>query len=110
MKRLYKLQLLSLIHIQIASIVLFSIGIYGVLSRRNAVLILLAIELMLNAVNLNLIGVSAFLDQSRFLGHILIIFIITIAAAEVALALAIVLKLYKEKRNTDVDKLDVLKW
>jgi NADH:ubiquinone oxidoreductase subunit K len=96
---------LSLIHIQIASIVLFSIGIYGVLSRRNAVLILLAIELMLNAVNLNLIGVSVFLDQSKFLGHILVIFIITVAAA-----LAIVLKLYKEKRNTNVDELDVLKW
>jgi NADH:ubiquinone oxidoreductase subunit K len=101
---------LSLIHIQIASIVLFSIGIYGVLSRRNAVLILLAIELMLNAVNLNLIGVSVFLDQSKFLGHILVIFIITVAAAEVGLALAIVLKLYKEKRNTNVDELDVLKW
>ena len=102
--------MISLVHLQILSAGLFCIGLYGVLARRGAVLVLLAIELMLNAVNVNLIGISAFLDQGRFTGQIIAIFIITVAAAEVGLALAIILRLYRNKGTTNVDQLNLMKW
>jgi NADH:ubiquinone oxidoreductase subunit K len=84
--------------------------VYGVLARRNAVLILLSIELMLNAVNVNLIGFASFVDTEGFLGQIIAIFVITVAAAEVGLALAIILRLYRNKATTNVDELNLMKW
>ena len=84
---------MELIYFQLLAAILFCIGIYGVLARRSAVLILMSIELMLNAVNINLIGYAAFSSfgsAHRNLGQVLVIFIITIAAAELALALAII--------------------
>ena len=91
---------MELIYFQLLAAILFCIGIYGVLARRSAVLILMSIELMLNAVNINLIGYAAFSSfgsAHRNLGQVLVIFIITIAAAELALALAIILRLYRIK-------------
>ena len=73
----------------------------------------MSIELMLNAVNLNLIGYSAFnefTESQRSLGQILMIFVITIAAAELALAIAIILRLYKNKSSVNVDQIDLMKW
>ena len=105
--------MISLEHFQILSAALFSIGVYGVLARRSAVVVLMSIELMLNAVNLNLIGYSAFnefTESQRSLGQILMIFVITIAAAELALAIAIILRLYKNKSSVNVDQIDLLKW
>jgi NADH:ubiquinone oxidoreductase subunit K len=101
---------IDLVHIQVLSAALFCIGLYGVLARRNAVLILLAIELMLNAVNVNLIGISAFVDNELFLGQIMAIFVITIAAGEVGLALAIILRLYRNRGSVNVDNLNLMKW
>ena len=74
---------MSLIHFQLLSAALFSMGIYGVLARRSAVLILLALELMLNAVNINLIAFAAYGEQAQVTGQIIAIFVITVAAAEV---------------------------
>ena len=92
---------------------LFAIGTYGVLARRSAVLILMSIELMLNAVNINLIGYAAFVDfdeATRSFGQVLVIFVITIAAAELALAIAIILGLYRNRSTVNVDEIDLMKW
>ena len=102
--------MITLVHLQVLSAGLFCIGLYGVLARRNAVLILLAIELMLNAVNVNLIGLAAFVDHGQFMGQIIAIFVITVAAAEVGLALAIILRLYKNRGSVNVDNLNLMKW
>ena len=94
----------------ILSTILFSIGMYGVLSRRNAVLILMSVELMLQAVSLNFITFAAYLDPERFTGQIFALFVIVIAAAEVGLALAIVLRLYRNRQTANVDEADLMKW
>jgi NADH:ubiquinone oxidoreductase subunit K len=91
----------------ILSAVLFGIGMYGVLVRRNGVLVLMSVELMLNAVNLNLIAFSAFLKQTG--GQVFSLFVITIAAAEVGVGLAIVLLLYRNFRSPDLDEVHQLK-
>ena len=101
---------MTLIHLQVLSAGLFCIGLYGFLARRNAVLILLSIELMLNAVNVNLIGYAAFLDPEKFLGQIIAIFVITIAAAEVGLALAIILRIFRARSTVNVDAIDLMRW
>ena len=95
---------------QVLSAALFCIGLYGVLARRSAVLILMSIELMLNAVNINLIAAAAHLDQVAFTGQIIAIFVITVAAAEVGLALAIVLRLFRRRSSVNVDEVDLMKW
>ena len=105
--------MIELAHFQVLSAALFCIGIYGVLSRRSAVLVLMSIELMLNAVNVNLIGYAVFgvySEGQRALGQVLIVFIITIAAAELALAMAIILRLYKNRSTVNVDEIDLMKW
>jgi len=89
---------------------LFCIGVYGVLTRRNAVAILMAIELMLNAANLNLVAFARFVDPGRLLGHSFTVFVITVAAAEVAVGLAIVICIYRNVQNINVDEIHVLKW
>jgi NADH-quinone oxidoreductase subunit K len=89
---------------------LFSIGVYGVLARRNAVLVLMSIELMLNAVNVNLVALSAYLKQVIPQGQIFALFVITVAAAEVGIGLAIVLLIYRNRETINVDEVDMLKW
>ncbi len=105
--------MIELAHFQVLSAALFAIGLYGVLARRSAVLILMSIELMLNAVNVNLIGFAAFVDFSdaqRALGQVIVIFVITVAAAELALALAIILRLCRNRSSVNVDEIDLMKW
>ena len=105
--------MIELGHFQVLSAALFAIGLYGVLARKSAVLILMSIELMLNAVNLNLIGFAAFVDFSegqRALGQVIVIFVITVAAAELALAVAIILRLYRNRSSVNMDEIDLLKW
>ena len=94
----------------VLSSTLFSIGVYGVLARRNAVLILMSVELMLNAVSINMVAFAVYTAPSLFVGIIFAIFVITIAAAEVGLALAIVLRVFKNRGTANVDELDTLKW
>lgn len=103
--------MIELAHFQLLSAGLFCIGLYGVLARRSAVLVLMSIELMLNAVNINLIGYAAFVDFSdaqRALGQVLIVFVITIAAAELALAVAIILRLYRNRSSVNADEINIM--
>ena len=89
---------------------LFCIGIYGLVTSRNAVRVLMSIELMLNAVNLNLMGFSNFLDAGEIKGQIFTVFVITIAAAEAAVGLAIVLSIYRNRDTVDMEQFNLLKW
>lgn len=89
---------------------LFSIGVYGVLVRRNAVLILLSVELMLAAVNINLVAFGQFLSDSAAGGQVFALFVITVAAAEVGIGLAIVLLIFRNRASANVDELDALRW
>lgn len=92
------------------SAVMFSLGVYGVLARRNAVLILMSVELMLNAVALNFVAFAAYLDPERINGAVFAVFVITVAAAEVGLALAIVIRLFRLRATANVDEAAILKW
>jgi len=97
-------------HFLMLSAVLFSIGVYGVLARRNAVLILMSVELMLNAVSINLVAFAVYTAPSLFVGIIFAVFVITIAAAEVGLALAVVLRVFRNRGTANVDEVASLKW
>ena len=92
----------------VLSALLFSIGIYGVLARQNAVLVLLSIELMLNAVNINLLAFSAILQEAT--GHVFALFVIAVAAAEVGIGLAIVILIFRNRSTVDVDEMSLMKW
>ncbi len=87
--------------------ILFAIGVYGFLSRRNIIMMFLSIELMLNAVNLNLVAMSRFLDSMQ--GHVFNFFIITVAASEAAIGLGLVICLFRNKRTVYVDNVNQLK-
>ncbi len=102
--------MIELEYILIFSAVLFCLGLYGVLVRRNAVMILLAIELMLNAVNINLVAFAVYLQPEAMVGLVFAIFIITVAAAEVGLALAIVLRLFRAKGSVNLDEVNLMRW
>jgi len=91
----------------VLSAFLFCTGVYGVLARRNGVLVLLSVELMLNAVNINLVAFAAFTKQIS--GQVFALFVITIAAAEVGVGLAIVLLIYRNLHSPDLDRVDQLK-
>ena len=86
---------------------LFCIGVYGVLARRNGVLVLMSIELMLNAVNINLVAFGAF--RHNVAGQVFALFIIAVAAAEVGVGLAIVLLIYRNRSSIDLDQADLMK-
>ncbi len=90
--------------------VLFALGFYGVLARRSAIMILIAVELMLAAVSINFVAFASYLDPERFTGLVFAIFVITVAAAEVGLALAIVLRIFRERATANVDEASDLKW
>lgn len=92
------------------SAIIFSFGVYGVLARRNAVMILMSVELMLNAVNINFVAFAAYLDPGRIVGAVFAVFIITVAAAEVGLALAIVIRLFRNRATANVDEAATMKW
>jgi NADH:ubiquinone oxidoreductase subunit K len=90
------------------SAVLFSVGVYGVLARRNAVLVLMSIELMLNAVNLNLVAFAQQLGDLT--GQVFALFVIAVAAAEVGIGLALVILIYRNRETINVDEVNLLKW
>lgn len=101
---------LELVDFQILAAALFCLGLYGVLARRSAVMVLMAVELMLNAVNINLIAFSAFRPVSSMVtGQVIVIFVITVAAAEVGLALAVIMRLYRRRGTVNVDEIDLMK-
>jgi NADH:ubiquinone oxidoreductase subunit K len=87
---------------------LFSVGVYGVLARRNAVLVLMSIELMLNAVNVNLVAFSSL--WRNLTGQVFALFVIAVAAAEVGIGLAIVILIYRNRETINMNEVDLLKW
>jgi len=89
---------------------MFSIGVYGVLVRRNAVLVLLSIELMLTAVNINLVAFGSHLQDAAAAGQVFALFVITVAAAEVGIGLAVVVLIFRNRSSANVDELDLMKW
>jgi len=91
----------------ILAAILFSLGVYGVLARRNAVLVLMSIELILNSVNINLVAFGA--ANGDIAGEVFALFVIAIAAAEVGIGLAIVLLIYRNRRSIDLNEADLLK-
>ncbi|MCH7699559.1 MAG: NADH-quinone oxidoreductase subunit NuoK [Chloroflexi bacterium] len=98
-------------HVLIVGAVLFAIGLYVALSKRNAVAVLMGIELMLNAVNLTFIAFARFVESPRPLdGHVFVIFVITVAAAEAAVALALAVAVYRHRETIDVGKISLLRW
>ena len=89
----------------VLAVLLFCVGLYGVLARRNAILVLMSVELMLNAVNLNLVAFDVWLRDTLHAGQALTLFTVTIAAAEIGIGLAIVLLVHRNRGTSDVDKL-----
>lgn len=90
-------------HVLALAAVLFAIGLYGAVSRRNAVHVLMSLELMANAVNLNLVGLSRFLTPATLDGQIFVVFSMVVSAAEIGLGLALVLAIYRRKKSVELD-------
>jgi len=89
---------------------LFCIGLYGVLSRKNAIAILLGIELMLNAVNVNLVAFWRYLDPAKMAGQAFAVIVFAVAAAEVAVGLALIISVYRRRKTVVADEIDLMKW
>ncbi|GER87022.1 NADH-quinone oxidoreductase subunit K [Dictyobacter vulcani] len=105
---------LTLNHFLVLGAVLFCIGLYGAIVKRNAIAVLMGIEIMLNAVNITMVGFSYFNTvktfSERLTGQIFAIFIITVAAAEAAVALAMIIAIYRKRATVDVGEIDMMKW
>lgn len=94
----------------VVAAVLFCIGVFGVLARRNAVAILMGIELMLNAVNINLVAFWRYLEPDKMMGQAFAAFVFTVAAAEAAVGLALIISIYRNRATVDAENIDLLKW
>lgn len=105
---LYALTHVGLTHFLIVSAILFSFGIYGIVTRKNAVMVLMGIELILNSANINFVAFSRY-GGFGYSGQMIALFVIVLAAAEAAIALAIVLNIYKTFTNVNIDEIDHLK-
>ena len=97
-------------HFLVLSGILFSLGVYGVLARRSAVLILMSVELMLQAVSINFIAFAVYLAPEAFVGLIFAVFVIVVAAAEVGLMLASILRIFRNRATANVDEVDLMRW
>lgn len=92
------------------SAVMFALGVYGALTLNNAIRILMCVELVLNSVNINLVAFSRYVTPGSAAGHVFTIFIMTVAAAEVAVGLAIILMIARRRSHIDVERINLLKW
>ena len=90
--------------------ILFVMGVVGVLFRRNAIVMIMSVELMLNAVNINLMAFSSYVDGQLIRGQVFSVFVITVAAAEAAVGLAILLSLYRNRVTVDMERFNLLRW
>lgn len=97
-------------HYLVLSAVLFSIGLYGVLAKRNAVIILMCIEIMLNAVNIALVAFSRYITPTALTGQVFAMFVMAVAAAEAAVGIAIIITIYRNRETINIDKFDLTKW
>lgn len=99
---------IGLEHWLILSAVLFAIGLYGVLAKKNAVVILMSVEIMLSAVNITMVAFSRY--GQYITGQIFVIFVMVVAAAEVAIGLALIISIYRRRKTVDAEKYDGMKW
>jgi NADH:ubiquinone oxidoreductase subunit K len=102
--------MITLLHYVVLGAALFAIGVFGVLTRRNAIGILMSLELIFNAVNINMVAFSKFFTPDAALGELFAIFIITVAAAESVLGLAIILAIYRKKSVINADEMNIMRW
>lgn len=102
--------MIGLNHYLVLSAIVFSIGLYGALGKRNAVVILMSIELMFNAVNIAFVAVSRFSPGFDLGGQVFALFVITVAAAEASVALAIILAIYRLRKTVSIDDINLMKW
>ncbi len=102
--------MVPLSHFLILAAALFCIGLYGVLVRRNMIAILMGVELMLNAANINLVAFSRYLGGHNTLGQVFVVFTITVAAAEAAVGLGIILAIYRQRGTVKMDEINLMKW
>jgi len=96
------------LHYSVLSAALFMIGVIGVLVRRNIIIILMSIELILNAVNINLVALSS--QWQNLAGQVFVVFVIAVAAAEAAVGLGIILAFYRNKETVNIDEMNVMRW
>ena len=101
---------MTILQFVILGAALFAIGLYGVLTRKNAVLVLASVEVMLAAVNVNLVAFDVYLGDASHAGQMMALFIIALAAAEVGIGIAIVLMIFRNRRSADVDELDTMRY
>jgi NAD(P)H-quinone oxidoreductase subunit 4L len=101
---------LGLEHFLVLSSVLFAVGLYGALSKRSAVIILMSIEIMLGAVSIAMVAFSRYVVPALLTGQVFTIFIIVVAAAEATVGLAIIIAIYRRKETIDITKIDLMKW
>ncbi|MCR4435216.1 MAG: NADH-quinone oxidoreductase subunit NuoK [Eubacteriales bacterium] len=101
---------MTLQHYLILAAALFCIGLFGAVTKKNAIAVFMGIELMLNSVNINLVAFNRFLAPAKLTGHVFAIFIMVVAAAEVAVGLALIISIYRHRKSTAVDDLNLLKW
>lgn len=99
---------ISLLHYQLLAAALFMIGVIGVLVRRNIIIIFMSIELILNAVNINLVALSN--QFGNLSGQVFVVFIIAVAAAEAAVGLGILLAFYRNKETVNIDEMTIMRW
>ena len=97
-------------HYLVLSAIVFSIGLYGALTKRNTIVILMSIEIMLNAVNIAMVAFSRFVTPTMLTGQVFAIFIMVVAAAEASVGLAILISVYRNRQTIDSDKIDLMKW
>jgi len=102
--------MIGLDHYLALSAIVFCIGVYGMLTRRNAVGVLMSVELMFNAVNITLVAFARYITPGTVTGQVIAVFTIAVAAAEATVALAIVLLIYQHHRGIDVDRINFMKW
>jgi NAD(P)H-quinone oxidoreductase subunit 4L len=101
---------IGLNHYLILAVLLFAIGLLGALTKRNAIVVLISIELMLNAVNIAFAAFSRYITPAELTGQVFSIFIIVVAAAEVGVGLAFIIAIYRHKDTIDINKINLLKW
>jgi NADH-quinone oxidoreductase subunit K len=102
--------LIGISHYLLVATALFAIGAFGVVAKRNAIAILMSIELMLNAVNINFVAIDRYLAPGGALGQLFAVFVIAVAAAEVSVGLALVISIYRQRRSVNLDDFNLLKW
>lgn len=102
--------MIGLNHYLFLSTLLFGIGIYGVFAKRNAIAILMSVELMLNAVNINFVAINRFIQPADAVGQLFAIFVIVVAAAEVSVGLALIISIYRQRKSVNLDDFNLMRW